>query len=236
MHSDPLTSLTAALLVGLLGSGHCLGMCGGIASALGMSAQRPSRLAGLGLNLLYNLGRISSYAIAGALVGALGGWLGTLLNLPAWSIALRLMTGLVLIAIGLQLATAWRGLRHMEVAGARLWRLLSPLARRLLPVRHPLQAWAAGMVWGWLPCGLVYSMLLTAAVSGGPAQGAGVMFAFGAGTLPAMVLVGSAAHSLRRWSNHRGLRRGAGVLIVFFGLWTLATPLMALSGGGHHGM
>lgn len=223
MSYEPLT-LTAALLAGLLGSAHCLGMCGGISGALGMGTARRGRLEAVGYALTYNLGRISSYALAGAIAGGFGLWLGNALNFSAWSGLLRLASGLLLVAIGLQLAVNWRGLRHIEALGSRLWRRLAPLSRRLLPVRNPLQAYAAGLIWGWMPCGLVYTMLIAAAVSGGVVQGAAVLGAFGLGTLPALVAAGAAAQALRRWTAHRGLRRIAGTTVLLFGLWTMAAP------------
>lgn len=105
------------------------------------------------------------------------------------------------------------------------------MARRLMPVRRPLAALGLGALWGWLPCGLVYSMLLTASVSGGALGGAGVMAAFGAGTLPALVTTTAAAGQLQRLTRHPGFRRVAGATVVLLGLWTLATPHLLHSVG-----
>ncbi|MBA1146870.1 sulfite exporter TauE/SafE family protein, partial [Ectothiorhodospiraceae bacterium WFHF3C12] len=132
-------TLLAALVAGLLGSTHCLGMCGGIAGALAMGIpeerRTPMRLAGyLGL---YNTGRVMSYAVAGAIAGGVGLWLGSMMEVAAWSTALRWATGLLMIAIGLQVALRWRGLRWLEALGGRFWQQLAPLARRLMPVRSP---------------------------------------------------------------------------------------------------
>lgn len=182
-------TLAAALVAGLVGSSHCLGMCGGIAIALGMQGrQRPLVSA-----LLYNAGRIASYAAAGAVAGGIGLWLGQSLHAGYAPVVLRLLAGGAMIAIGLQVALNWRLLRPIERAGMHVWRRLSPQAGRLMGRRSPLSALALGAVWGWLPCGLVYAMLLAAAASGGAPEGAGLMAAFGLGTAPAMIATGAAA-------------------------------------------
>ena len=216
-------TLVAALLIGFVGSTHCLGMCGGIAGALGGAAPKGSGLTAASYAMAYNTGRITSYALFGAVVGFLGAVAGSGLDTQTWLGVLRGATGLVMIAIGLYLLVNWSGLRRIEALGAGLWRRISPLARRLMPPRNQLQAFAVGGLWGWLPCGLVYTMLLTAAVSGSAINGASVMIAFGMGTLPAMAGVTAVGNLLRR--HLFKLRRAGGALILAFGVWTLATPL-----------
>jgi len=227
-------TLLAALLAGLFGSVHCLGMCGGIVGALSMGtpAARRSPVHGVLYSLLFNLGRIGSYAVAGLVAGGFGMWLGNVLNFSAWTGLLRILTGLIMVAIGLQLAINWRGLRHIEAVGAGVWRRLTPLTRRLLPVRSPGAALALGSLWGWLPCGLVYTMLLAAAVSGSPIQGGLVMAVFGAGTLPALVGAGAAASQLSHLTRRPALRRAGGALLLAFGAWTIAGPML-MHGHGH---
>ncbi len=210
----------AAFLIGLLGSGHCVGMCGGIIGALGMSVAPERRGDGSpDLTLLagYNLGRISSYVIAGALAGALGAGL-------AWAhleTPLRITAALLLIALGLYISGTWKVLARLEAAGRGLWQRLQPLARPLLPVRHGHQAVALGALWGWLPCGLVYSTLAWAAASASPAGGALIMLCFGLGTFPALMASGLFAERLGNFARSAGTRAGAGVLVAGFGLWTL---------------
>ena len=218
---EPVT-LAAAVLAGLLGSGHCLAMCGGIAGAGALGVDRPTPLAGR--LLVYNLGRVASYAAAGAVAGGAGLWLGDALGADGWAGYLRAATGLVMMAVGLQIALGWRLLRPVEALGARFWRLLAPLGQRLLPARGLGATLALGLLWGWLPCGLVYAMLLAAAAAGGSLEGASVMAAFGAGTLPSMLATGAAAGQLARWARRPGLRAAAGMLVVGFGVWTLAGP------------
>jgi sulfite exporter TauE/SafE len=218
----------AALLAGLAGSGHCLGMCGGISAALAGGGRGPAWLNAL----LLSTGRIASYALAGAIAGTGGALLGRGLDLLRLGQTLRLGFGLLLVAVGLTLALRWRGLQRIEALGGRVWACLAPALKGLLPPRHPAQALLAGALWGWLPCGLVYSMLTLALASGDPARGALVMTGFGLGTLPAVVGAGSAAAgALRRLRGSAG-QRAAGALLAVFGLWT---ALGALPHGDHAG-
>lgn len=228
-------TLLAALIAGLFSSAHCFGMCGGIAAALGSGTPTTRRgpIKGLGYQLLFSGGRVFSYAIAGAIAGGMSFWLGALIDIPAWSAVLRIATGIIMVAIGLQLTINWRGLRHIEALGSRFWRRLAPLVGRLLPARTPLEALAIGMLWGWLPCGLVYTMLLAAAMSGSALGGSGLMLAFGLGTLPAMVTLGVGAGSLTRMLGRATIRRSAGVLLLLFGLWTMASPFLHIGHGSH---
>ncbi len=226
----------AALTIGLVGSGHCLGMCGGIAGALGMSARQaaPGAAGTAAYTLLFNLGRVASYTLIGGLAGLLGKAFGAGLDVPTWSAVTRSLTGLVMIAIGLQLVFRWRLLGFVERSGARFWSKLAPLAHRLMPVRRPADALLLGMLWGWLPCGLVYSVLLMALMTGNPVHSAALMAAFGIGTLPSMTATGLASSRLNP-AARPGLRRLAGVLLLVFGIWTAASPLSHLAGGGHGG-
>jgi len=229
-------TLLAAFGIGLVGSGHCLGMCGGIAGALGMSARQASTGAAgaAAYTLLFNLGRVGSYTTIGAIAGWLGGSFGSNLDLPGWSAVARGLTGLVMVAIGLQLAMGWRLLAFVERSGARVWARLAPIARRLMPARRPVDALLLGMLWGWLPCGLVYSVLLMALVAGDPLVSAMLMAAFGIGTLPSMTATGMASSRLNL-ASRPGLRRATGVLMIIFGIWTAAWPLSHMGGGGDGG-
>ncbi len=134
------------------------------------------------------------------------------------------LAALLLVGMGLYLAGWWRGLTHLETLGGHLWRHLQPFASRLLPVRSSGQALLLGTLWGWLPCGLVYSSLLWAASQGNALTSAGLMLLFGLGTLPALLLTGLAADQLRRWVQNRVTRSLAGGLVLLFGLWSLPGP------------
>ena len=206
--------LISAFIVGLLGGVHCVGMCGGIVGALslGLPAER-----NLPILLAYNLGRIGSYTFAGALMGALGFYFSSLLPVQTAQRVLLSFAGLFLILMGLYLAGWWNGLSRLERAGGVLWRRLEPLGRGLLPVRSVRHGFLLGLLWGWLPCGLVYSALVWTVTAGGAVEGAMLMLAFGLGTLPNLLLMGVAAAQLNRWVRQPALRVAAGCLVMLFG-------------------
>lgn len=216
-------SLLAAAAMGLFGSGHCVAMCGGISCALSaglpQSVRRsPSRM--LPYVIAYNVGRMTSYMLAGALFGGLGAGVGVVLP-PSWAEGLGLAISMAfVIALGLYLGDWWRGLAALERLGAKLWRRLEPLGRQFLPVTRWRGAFAVGLLWGWLPCGLVYAALALALVSGGAFEGALTMLAFGLGTLPALIMLGFAGRwlaALRR----PGARRAAGASLCVLGVVVL---------------
>jgi sulfite exporter TauE/SafE len=173
--------------------------------------------------LLYNLGRIFSYAIAGAIVGVLGGYLQQTGSQVGPT--LRIIAGLMLIAMGLYLAGWWRGLTYLEKLGGHLWKYLQPIGNRLMPVTNLSQAAVLGFIWGWLPCGLVYSTLTWSATSAHWQQSALVMFSFGLGTFPAMLLTGAFAHQVKVWIQKASVRNIAALLIIGFGIWTMGWTL-----------
>lgn len=210
----------AALLIGFLGAGHCIAMCGGVAAAFSMAIPPTQRRWQWLYLLSYNAGRIISYALAGALVGGVFAGLADISLGKQGLLWLRLLAGIMMVLLGLYLARWWSGLLALERLGNGLWRHIKPLAGRFVPFRHPLAALPFGMIWGWLPCGLVYSALTWSAVSGGAASGALVMALFGLGTLPTLLALGGLAGSLRHWLNHPGFRRFSGILLIFYGLFS----------------
>ena len=219
----PDTGFLALFLVGLLGGTHCIGMCGGIVGALSIGG--PARPA---LHLAYNAGRILSYGLAGALAGGLGGASLVLGGQLPLRLALFVLANLMLIALGLYLMGVTRALAFSERFGQRLWRHVQPLSRRYLPARHVAQAFPLGLLWGWLPCGLVYSALITALTSGSALRGAGLMLAFGAGTLPNLLLAGLLAVRMRAYAAKPAVRLSAGLLVLAYGLWGLWSVLKML--------
>ncbi|HFL2187039.1 TPA: sulfite exporter TauE/SafE family protein [Pseudomonas putida] len=217
---DLLPLLGSALVLGLLGGGHCLGMCGGLMGALTLAIPPEQRGRRLRLLLAYNLGRILSYASAGLLLG-LAGW--AVASSPA-ALALRVVAALLLIAMGLYLAGWWSGLTRIEALGRGLWRHIQPLASRLLPVSSLPRALLLGALWGWLPCGLVYSTLLWAASQGNAGYSAALMLAFGLGTWPVLLATGLAAERVNALLRRRSVRVAGGVLVMLFGMWTMPGP------------
>jgi sulfite exporter TauE/SafE len=226
MNETLLAAMGAALVAGLFGSAHCLGMCGGIAGLFAVKLEVASLARRAGLGFAYNLGRIFSYAILGFLVAGIGKTIAGVIPMLAGPV--RLASGVLIILVGLQIAFNWRLLRFLERGGGALWQRIAPSARALLPVTSAPKALALGFLWGWLPCGLVYSALLIAATSGEALNGAAVMAAFGLGTLPAMLLTGLGAAELQAFMARTWARRGAGLLVVLMGVVTLWMPLMKL--------
>ena len=235
--SDLTASLTTALLAGFLGSAHCLGMCSGISGLFAVRAATRSSLARIPMALTYNFGRILSYAVLGALVATFGSAL--LAAIPTIAGPIRFISGLIIVLIGLQIAFNWSILQPIERMGGVLWQKISPAATALIPVSTFPRALGLGLLWGFLPCGLVYSVLLIAATSAEVLSGASIMIAFGLGTLPAMLLTGLGAMKLTLFFSRRGARFGAGLLIVIAGALTLAMPVSSLfapdSDTHHHG-
>ena len=205
----------SVFVVALMGAGHCLGMCGGIVGALSMAAAS-SRERWLRL-FLYNIGRLSSYSLLGAVVGVFGFVFEQILG--PW---LRLVAGLLLILMGFYLANWWRALVWLEKGGAYLWRFLQPLGKKLLPLNAPWQALPLGMLWGFLPCGLVYTALAFAASQGDGVSGALIMLAFGLGTLPAIIVSGALAVQLQTLLANASLRVMMALMLIAFGVWTSA--------------
>ena len=212
--------LVSALVLGLLGGGHCLGMCGGLMGALTLAIPPEQRSRRLQLLLAYNLGRILSYALAGLLLG-LAGW--AIAGSKA-EVAMRTMAALLLIAMGLYLADWWSGLTRIEALGRGLWRHIQPLTRRFMPVSNLPRALVLGGLWGWLPCGLVYSTLLWASSQGNAVNSALLMLAFGLGTWPVLLATGLAAERITTLLRKRGVRMAGGLLVILFGIWTLPGP------------
>ncbi|MGB0721871.1 MAG: sulfite exporter TauE/SafE family protein [Gammaproteobacteria bacterium] len=219
----------SAFLAGLFGGVHCAGMCGGVLGALTFGLPEDIRARGTSLFpfvVAYNLGRVSTYAALGAAIGALGAYAGdAAASYGAWN-WLRVAAGLIMIAMGLYLAGWWFGLRHVERWGGFIWSRLEPIRRQVMPVRSVPQAYLFGVVWGFLPCGLVYTLLIWALAAGGPLEGMGFLLAFGMGTLPLLVLLGVGFGAAARWLQSTAVRRIAGITVMGFGGWTLWAALL----------
>jgi sulfite exporter TauE/SafE len=224
-------SYATAFLLGLFSTVHCIAMCGSVIGALTLSLPseiRESQTKMFPYVFNYNLGRLISYASAGAVVGLLSSPL-TEFN---GHLVLRYLSIIVMISMGLYLAGWFPRFAYMERMGAPIWRWLQPIGQKLLPVRRLPQAFFLGMVWGWLPCGLVYAALVVAATAGDPVQASLVMLAFGAGTLPAVMGAGLFAGFLSAMARVKHLRQIAGVLIIAM---ALAMALWPMDHGSAHG-
>jgi len=220
-----LVDLLVAFNLGLASQLHCVGMCGGVVAALAVAvppAVRARRGRLLAIALGYNGGRVASYSLAGAVAGLLGSGVvaGSTAGLHG---ALRVLAGLVLVGSGLHLGGWLRWPAALEALGLRTWRHVQPWGRRLLPVDGPLRACAFGMLWGFMPCALVYSTLLFAATRADPLAGAAILAVFGLGTLPALVTSAWLANRAPAWCTRPAVRYGAAALLIAAGL---AYPLL----------
>jgi len=222
-----LLSIAAALTLGFFGSVHCIGMCGGIVGVLTYNLPpdvRASATRLLPYAIAYNGGRIFSYTIAGAMAGLIGAAALSPLELERALTIGRGLAGAFMILLGLYVAGWSPLLGKLERLGAKLWRHIEPFGRRFIPARRPAQALALGVVWGWLPCGMVYAALILALTAASAPAGAIIMAAFGFGTLPMLLAMGLGAGYFLRAAQQRVVRRTAGVLIIASGIYLLAAP------------
>lgn len=223
-------SLIAALLLGVAGSTHCLGMCGAISINLSFSVpvEQRSPKALLRWHLLFSAGRISLYIILGALSGALGAVARD--AIPGGTQIVMLLSAAVLIMIALHLVGRSSGIRWLEAIGNILWTRLQPLMRRLLPITKLWQAYAVGLLWGFMPCGLIYTALALAAGSAGALSGALLMAVFGVITIAPVAGAGILAGSLS-WLRQPLWRNISAAISVALAILITVQAL----GGHHHG-
>ncbi len=210
-----------AFLTGLFGGVHCFGMCGGIVGALTLGTSKEETSSPIIISLGYNIGRISGYILAGAIVGFLGSSLVDLTGIQTAKQVLAIIASLFMIALGLYLAGIWNGIANIESVGSVLWKRIQPLTQRFIPVKSFQQALPLGFLWGWLPCGLVYTALIWTLSAGGAMEGALIMLAFGLGTLPNLLAMGVIAARLSKWVRNPKIRLIAGMLVVLMGVLTL---------------
>jgi sulfite exporter TauE/SafE len=217
-------SLSAAFVAGMAGSVHCLAMCGGLSAALGLRARRaPNAPRASLLAACHQAGRLTSYTLAGDIVGAFSGLLQGILDFDRMALIARMLAGLMLITISLGVLFHRRPLAIVERMGGSLWRRVAPLARSL-PAAGIGSSLLLGMLWGWLPCGFIYSMLMFAALKGGAIQGAALMLCFGLGTVPAVFGASLISAQVGRVTMARGLNVAAGWLLLVFGALTMFGP------------
>jgi sulfite exporter TauE/SafE len=234
-------TLAAAFLMGLLGSAHCIGMCGGISAALTVNGKPADGKQGggcgqssIGSRLLsYNLGRIITYTLLGAVAGFIGSYLASIGQ--SIELALRVFAGLMLIAMGLYLSQWWMGLSRIEKMGALVWKRIQPLTKGLLPASSPSKAFRLGMLWGFLPCGMVYSASSWAMATADPLYSALLMFSFGVGTLPAMLGVGFSGGAIFQWLKRKNTRHVISIVIILMGVQTALSPWFFANSDQHKG-
>ena len=224
--------LVTAFSLGFLGSPHCAGMCGGIVGLLhsGVVENGGFRHQQILYGLAFNSGRLLSYAIAGMIAATLGSSLIGLIGMESSHAAMQMIAGAFMLALGLSIAGWWSGLSRIESIGFKFWRLLQPVTAKFIPVRSKTQALLLGSLWGWLPCGLVYSALLLVLASGDAILGGLTMLAFGLGTLPMLALLGLSAGKINKWRANPRVRSVMGSVIILFGIVTFT----GLLGSGSH--
>ena len=212
-------TLFTLFLLGFFGGTHCIGMCGGLSSAFAL--QLPPHIGRIWLIILMNFGRLTSYAVIGALMGVLsqmGEWLPATRNIQ---MILFIAANMLLLAMGLYLSGIWAAASKIEGIGRPIWRKIQPLLNRLLPIQSIPACFGVGVLWGWLPFGLVYNASLYALSSGSAARGALFLLAFGLGTLPNLLAAGIFATQLRQLLQQKKIRLAAGLLIVAWAIWQL---------------
>ena len=221
-------------------------MCGGIVGAFGVAAPTratfpipvvsqsravtPHSYSFLRV-LLFNAGRITSYMLAGAVMAGIVGSVSLFINLTVLQKVGYVAANLMLIALGLSLMQIWSGITQLEKLGQLLWQRLQPLLQVFIPIEKPWQAFALGAIWGWVPCAMVYSVLMTALMTGSALQGALVMLAFGLGTLPLLITMGWLSQSLPTFFRKAQVRFMAGLLVLLFGLLGVYRLVTGLSHG-----
>lgn len=212
----------AAFSMGVFGSPHCLGMCGGIVTAFGLSMQHVSDSKKNGLILTYHLGRLISYSLLGLIASFVG---VTIFQSIMSNSAPRIVLGAVLVLIGL----AMLGLplfNQLEKVGMRFWQSLAPIRKKVFPIDSFGKALFAGLLWGFLPCGLVYGALMMAIAGNNIATGAALMFVFGLGTMPMLIATQKTVGMLQSSIKNFRLRQINGVIMMLSGLAVIFIPMM----------
>ncbi len=213
-------TLLSALLMGLIGSTHCIGMCGGIISTLSTNFNGKSDSQSFTIQIFYNVGRITSYSLFGLLVGIFSSQLMQLLPNP--HVVSMKITGIFFILLGLYISQLINSFKYLEGAGQKIWLKIEPFGRKYLPAQNNWSAFKLGLVWGWLPCGLVYSALAMAVTQINPIHSAFIMIAFGLGTLPTLLLIGHFAQNVKTILQNKAVRYLLGLILIAYGISSVA--------------
>lgn len=211
--------LLSAFLIGLLGSGHCIGMCGGISGVLSSAIKEKSNKHKFMLIFSYNFGRIFIYGFIGFLVAYSGSIANHRLGISL--LYLQFISAIFIILLGLYIGQWFSGLKYIESLGKGIWKLLSPLTKHLIPVNNSLKALLLGALWGWLPCGLVYSTLTWALAVADPLRGASIMLFFGLGTLPALISIAWGVKLFTQIVKHAYFRNITALLLILYGVYAI---------------
>lgn len=227
MMNDPVT-LTSAFLLGFFSTMHCIGMCGGIIGALSLSLPvevRNNKPRLFAFVMSYNIGRLASYSLAGLIAGAVGTSVIQSTGFDQGHTILRMVGVAMMVAIGLYLTGWLPQLASVEKIGIPVWKRLEPIGRKLVPVSSIPKALSYGLIWGWLPCGLVYFVLIWALTAGDALMGAMTMLAFGLGTLPTLVTAGFMTSWITRFAQSTRARQIVGLIIILMAIGSLFIPM-----------
>jgi len=215
----------SAFIIGLMGSGHCISMCGGITTML-TSALPTAQKSNFKYIFSYNLGRILSYSLIGGIAGFTGSLMVKNIGLPITG--LKVIAGVFLILLGLYIGQWLMWLTKIEYLGKKLWQYISPLSKKFIPVNSVNKALFLGGLWGWLPCGLVYSTLTWSLASGSAVNGALIMSCFGLGTLPALLTTSLSIVKIQKLIQHMIVKKVMAILLIIYGFMTLKLAYVEL--------
>lgn len=229
-------SLISAFIIGLAGSVHCLGMCGGIVTLAGISTSESRKTRQSLLALFFNAGRLTTYALFGLAAGLTGKALFSTQGGHGGGLSVaQIISGVLLILIGIYVTRVWNSFAWIEKAGFRLYRLVQPLTTRLIPVRSYPKAWLLGMTWGLMPCGMLYAAIAMAAVQSGAIQGLTYMLLFGLGTLPAMLSMTFFGTTINQFTRKPAVRIFLGLLLIGMGIAIFFMGHGGMDHSGHTG-
>lgn len=217
----------AALLIGFVSAGHCIGMCGGVVSVFSTNLPLHHRMSTrhkILYILSYNVGRILSYMSAGALIGYSVNYFAIKSSILLYTV--QIFAGTMLIIIGLYLGNWLNLINKTELIGKYLWPFISPISKKFIPFKSPISALPFGMIWGWLPCGLVYSMLTWSAASGSALNGSLIMLGFGLGTLPVMLSLGYFSQHINSFINKPIVRIIGALMIISYGSFMILKVIL----------
>lgn len=210
-------NILSAFFIGLAGGVHCVGMCGGIVAAL--RTVTPANEPALPYTLAYNFGRIFSYTLAGAMTGGIGQMATQ--YVPIARPVLSIVSGIMLFLLACYLGKWWQGLTYVESLGKGLFKAIQPFSKRFLPFKSPFYAIPYGFIWGWLPCGLVYSTLTWSLASGSVLDGAAIMLFFGLGTLPTLLAVSIGSQYIVDGFRHPIIRQFICAIMAMYAIFLI---------------
>ncbi|HFL8819309.1 MAG TPA: sulfite exporter TauE/SafE family protein [Candidatus Azoamicus sp. OHIO2] len=202
-----------AILIGLISSGHCLSMCGGIVVAFSFKTYSKNQYI---YQFLYNIGRITSYSLIAIIVNLFGVFLFDFSGY--YSYYLKIFSNFILIIIGLHICNIFHGLFFIESFLWNFWNIISSIIGKINPLKSIYHAFLLGMVWGYIPCGLIYSTIIWTAGFGSITKSFMLIILFGIGTLPSMLLAGVLSTKFKNILYNKIVRSIAGSFIILFGI------------------